>query len=282
MPQTAPEPRGTVLIDTSLLVELQKKPRYSLPVKDALSGFRFKGVSSFSKLEFKRAWLQRLALLHKYCRDPGVTRIAEVLDRIEKCLSHPMQKRRVHTMLQALNAFLDLEPDKISQKAQLIRARQHFKHAVLAGQYALEEIATAVLRGTACVRAEEPARELADGSLDVTISRCKPSHIRCAIHEFFDGHREAFRAIADGVDGATMPSNELQGIRDGIRRAQENSTHLCDDRNCKAIGDAIIAVDGKNMDVYAANNDREWQLLAQVLGKRILNPVSTARAPQGE
>jgi len=274
MPRAVPTTVGTVLVDTSLLVELQKRNTSSQPVKDALSGFRFRGISSFSKLEFKRAWLKRLAYLHSLCRQPGVTRIADVSERLEKRLAHHLQRRAVQTCFQALHAFLALEPDRISQTAQLARARQHFKHAVLASSYAIREAATGEFRGTACVRAEEPVRELADGSLDVVIRRCKPSEIRCAVHEFFESHRGVFQGIADGVDRAESPSAELCRIRDGLRKAADNPVHLCDDKNCASVGDAIIAVDGRDMDVFAANNDSEWHLLGQVLGKTLLNPVS--------
>ncbi|MCH8218412.1 MAG: hypothetical protein IH892_16765 [Planctomycetes bacterium] len=48
---------------------------------------------------------------------------------------------------------------------------------------------------------------------------------------------------------------------------------LCDSKNCSAIGDAIIAVDGKQTDCFAANNDKEWQFLAKTLSKKLINPV---------
>ena len=62
---------------------------------------------------------------------------------------------------------------------------------------------------------------------------------------------------------------------------RERITHLCDNRHCARIADAIIAVDGRKVDEYAANNDKEWRLLARSMGKTLLNPVSGQRVDPG-
>ena len=56
--------------------------------------------------------------------------------------------------------------------------------------------------------------------------------------------------------------------------AQRDSTHLCDSKHCAKLADCIIAVDGKKMDVFAANNDKEWITIAKTMATPLVNPVT--------
>lgn len=263
----------TVLVDTSLLIEQQKRERHATPVRYALAAYRFQGASSYSKLEFKRAWVQRLGYLHWVCRKPDIESIVDVQDWIERKLTHTGHQRRLHTCLAQLNRFFDLDNNVITEFAALVRLRAHCKHAVLGAAEAMKEMITGEFKGSGCVRAEEPARELPDGALDVSIARCKPSDIQCTIHHLFENQKMVFGAIADHVDSSDKASGELKTMAKHIRVAQDDPTHLCDDRYCRKLADAIIAVDGRKMDVFAANNDKEWLTLASVMNKQLLNPV---------
>lgn len=271
---------ATVLVDTSLLIEQQKGPRLAKPVRQALARFRFRGASSYSKLEIKRAWAKRLAYIHGLCQRSDVASILDVWEQFNKLLgAHPGNRRKVETCQQQLIAFLRDQPSTLSERAKLVRLRAHCKNAVLSLYEAVQETITGEFYGTKCVRAAEAPRECADGSLDVTIRRCKPEKIQCTVHTFFEEHREAFRAVARFVDQNSMSSEELRQMRDHIRKAERDPVHLCDDKHCCRLADMLIACDGKNMDTFAANNDREWIPIAEIMGKPLLNPVRDARHP---
>jgi hypothetical protein len=265
---------GTVLLDTSLLIELQKRDKYALPVRKAVSHFRFKGASSYSKLEFKRAWIREIAYIHTLCRDAGVRSIADVIDRINRRLASPHQRRRVQTCMEAFTAFFEFGKYALSDRAQLARLRSLCKTRVLEGAIALREAITSEFRGTECVRAEEPPTEHSDGSLNVTIRRCSPDRIQCRVHTFFSENEDHFAQLANEIDSNPGASQELKTMRDHIRLAQQEAIHLCDDKHCSKLADSIIAVDGKNMDVFAANNDKEWITIAKTMAKPLVNPVS--------
>jgi hypothetical protein len=62
-------------------------------------------------------------------------------------------------------------------------------------------------------------------------------------------------------------------MREHIGEAQQSPEHLCDDRHCCRVADALIAVDGIKLEVFAANNPAEWELLARILDKQLINPA---------
>ena len=268
------QPPTTVLVDTSLLIEQLKRERSARPVREALAPFYFKGASSYSKLEFKRAWLQRLAYLHDVCSKPGVDSVVDVIDWVNRKLSNqPFRRGSLQTCLDMLTRFFDLNSDAINKPAQLAKLRAHCKRSVLDGTAALLQLITAEFKGTRCNRAEEPATENADGSLNVTVPKCQPHNAKCAIVEFFVSNKAAFSSLANHVDTLPDASKEMKNMQEHIRLALADPRHLCQAGNCARVADAIIALDGRQMAVFAANNDREWVHISNVLHKPLLNPL---------
>lgn len=271
----------TALVDTSLLIELQKRNEYAQSIRDMLGGYRFLGVSSYSRLEFKRAWVQRLALLHSICKRPKVTSLADVVQAILHAGSHPAQHRRLTTLFQAFEKFLRHGVARLPENVQVARLRAHAKNAALMSAAHLEDSLAGrygEFKATECIRAQEPVREKRDGSLDATIRTCSPSKIQCRVHEFFRENATAFAGIVAAIESTEKPSAELRAMAEHIRISQENPEHLCDDKHCRKIADAIIAVDGKDMDDFAANNPSEWETISRAMGKTLVNPVQRRSA----
>ena len=267
----------TVHIDTSLQIERCKAKKKAQVVEDRLKAFQFKSTSSYARLEFKHAWLQRLCYL--YSASQNVSRTDEVIGYIiDRLGAHPMHQRRLTTCLQAIESFLSRINEDLSPRAQLIRLRNHIRNAVL-GAYAWWDFSiTHEYNGTGCVRAAEHPKQLAGERMDVSIPLCKPNHIECTIHEFFEKNKKYFREIRVAIESlGDNASKELKETKRIIDEADNNPVFLCDSRNCPKLGDSLIAVDGLSMDCFAANNDREWQLLSNVLGKKLVNPVRDAK-----
>ncbi|MEE9294604.1 MAG: hypothetical protein V3W34_06560 [Phycisphaerae bacterium] len=264
-------------MDTSLLIEQQKRAEYAQPVCKALRRFRFKGTSSYSRLEFKRAWLQRLAYIHALCRRSDIHSVNDVFTKINRSLSSQWQLRHVKTCVDAIGRFLEIDDRAISSRAQLTRLKGYCKHAILASAETLERMVTHEFDGTQCARARERPVEQPDGSIDVAIRQCRPESIQCTVHNFFELHKQDFKAIARHAEEMDKASDELKKLAQHTRLALKDPVHLCDDRNCRRLADALIAVDGKDMEVYAANNDREWGPIATVMKKPLLNPVTGER-----
>jgi hypothetical protein len=138
---------------------------------------------------------------------------------------------------------------------------------------------TAEFKSTRCQRAEEVPTEKPDGSLDVAIRRCSPREVNCNIVGFFLKNKEHFLSIAAEIESTASASDELRNAAATIRRAMDTPDILCG--SCSNLADSIIAVDGKDMTVFAANNDKDWILLAKVLGRELLNPAREKKRGTG-
>ena len=268
--------KSAVHIDTSLQIELCKDPESVRVVERALSEFTFHSTSTYTRLEFKRAWLRDLAYLHRISRD--VRSFDQILTEMNKRLgAHSGNARRLNRCLQGIASFLSRVPDETSFGVMLVRFRCHLEQTVLGAFEWWERPLTHVFTGTQCVRANEKP-SLAGGKLDVTIPRCKRERIACAVHTFFEEEKDKFLSIAAAIEGAgASASTELKTIHKTIRIAERDPEHLCNDRHCSQMADALIAVDSGFVGTFAANNDREWELLAKTLGRELINPVHAAR-----
>jgi hypothetical protein len=268
----------TVHIDTSLQIERCKEPKKAKIVERGLEGFGFKSTSSYAKFEFKCAWLRDLAYL--YSCSQKVNRLEELLGYVnDKLNAHPANRSRVSRCLQGIESFLSKVPAEISYAASMIRLRSHIHNAILGAYAWWESSITHEYNGTTCLRASEQPRELSGGKIDVSVPRCSRDDIKCTIQRFFEQNKQHFIAIGLAIkELGNNTSEELQEAKKIIEDVEKNPGSLCDDSVCRRLGDVLIAVDGLNMDCFAANNDKEWMLLADVLGKELINPVRDAKA----
>ena len=263
----------TLHIDTSVQIERCKGTETAGSVERVIKDFKFKTTSTYAKLEFKRAWLQRLAYLHS--ASFKVERDDQLLEYVNKKLgAHPAHRRMMSTCLQAIISFLLQINGPLTPQARLLRLRSHIRSSVLGAhtwwtEYSVEH----EFDGTGCIRAQEKPTERG-GVLDVSIPKCNRSNINCSIHQFFSENLDVFLYIKSRIEAlGQSASDELKRANEIISKSMDDPTHLCNTKICAAIGDVIIAVDGIKMGCFAANNDKEWVFLANVLSKKLINPV---------
>ena len=264
---------AAVHLDTSLQIERCKTGRKAEPVLSFLRDFRFVSTSSYARLEFKRAWLQRLAYL--YSLSGQVKTIGEVSGVLaDKLGSHPLHRRQLSTCLQAIEAFLLPTNDRISETAQLTRMRAHLRGAVLNAFSWWEASVTHEYNGTNCVRASERPRVSGGGKLDVSIPKCRRNAIRCRIHSFLQDNRVHLRAIKAEIDRlGSNASDELIKAGAVLDAFEDDPEKVCQDDVCVKLGDILVAIDGIDIGSFAANNDKEWIPLARALQKHLLDPL---------
>lgn len=273
-------PSVTVHVDTSLLIEQLKEDKKSKPVKDALAKYVFKSTSTYARKEFKQAWLQDLGWLYKVSRE--CDRIEEVYDRITKSFWLEVAKRRLSRCMDAMKAFMSRQSPNLPLGAVMAKLRSSLAEMILGGVQAWERNVTHEYTGTRCVRAIERPIRAEDESIDVTVKRCKQAKIQCTVHEFFESNQHHFDAIDKAITAqGAAASKELSKTSKTIQLAMKNPKVLCDIKNCSAMGDAIIAVDGVKTDHFAANNPKEWDTIAGALGKPLHNPVALAKKVDG-
>ena len=93
---------ATALIDTSVQIQRMKRRTLAYPVERELARFRFTATSSFSRYEFKRAWLRDLAIVHAKAMSAEV--YEDVPAAIDKSFgSHPRTRARL--ILQRYKGF---------------------------------------------------------------------------------------------------------------------------------------------------------------------------------
>lgn len=265
----------TVLIDTTLQLEQQKiKPRPTV-VETALSGFHFRAASSYSRLEAKRAWVQRLAYIHTESKQ--VDSIPQLLDRITRKLgSHPGHRRRLTTSIEAISSYSERLKGSMSGHAAMERFRYLIVDAVLSLNTWWDRSIHHEFDGTKCVRAKEfPTFDLRTETIQAGIARCVRSKIQCNIHNFRSNNAANFEKIIDSVSGChhgADKSPELVAAAAILEASKVDATHLCDDGVCAKIGDCLITVDGLKMSHFASTNAREWGPLARTFDRVFLNP----------
>ncbi len=271
---------ATVHIDTSLQIERCKEAKKAGIVEQAIGCFPFKSTSSYAKFEFKHAWLRDLVYIYNISQ--RVNRIEKLLAYIDDNLNkHPATHRRVSRCLQATVAFLSKVPGKISYKAAFLRLRNHIRSAILNAYLWWDLSVTHEFNGTGCQRASEPPIERA-GKIDLSIPECKVNNIKCAVHLFFEKNKHHFVAIRNAIEAlGDKASSELKKAREIIDIVIKNPAILCKQDYCQKLGDVLIAIDGYDMGTFAANNDKEWEIIAKTLGKELLNPVRKAKTESG-
>jgi hypothetical protein len=267
----------TVHIDTSVQIERCKAYRKAQIVNKSLQHFPFKSTSSYAKYEFKAAWLRDLTYL--YSASQKVSQVEELYGYIDDKLNANLKTRnRLSRCLQAMESFLSKIEWDISPRTYFVRLQSHIRNTILGAYTWWNQSITHEYGGTGCVRAFEEPRELLGGKIDCSIPQCRPNNINCAIHEFFKKNEELFTSIAIAIESLSdNASKELKEAKKIIEDAKKNPNYLCDDRVCRKLGDVLIAIDGVDMDCFAANNDKEWGLLSKVLGKELINPVRDAK-----
>lgn len=267
----------TIHIDTSLQIERCKEPKKARIVEQRLKDFGFTSTSSYAKFEFKCAWLRDLVYL--YSASHKVRRVEQLIGYVNDRLNaHPVNRRRVNRCLEAIVAYLSRVPGELSYAAAFLRLRTHILEAIISAYPWWEQSTYHEYDGTGCVRANEQPKRRAGGFLDMSIPQCRVKNIKCTVHQFFEKNKELFIAIKFAIESlGKNASKELQKAKKIIENAEKKPENLCDDSNCRKLGDILIAIDGFDMDYFAANNDKEWELLSQVLGKELVNPVREAK-----
>jgi len=275
MTNSAQEDLHTVLIDTSLQIERCKSQNKAVVVERSLRRFGFKSTSSYAKLEFKRAWLRDLAYIYR--ESECVNRPEELVGRInDKLNRHPANRRRVSRCLQGIEKFLGEVPGHIPYEVALTRFRAHLRVAILGAYTWWDSSVSHEFDGIDCARARtKPLNR--HGRIDVSCPRCAPNKVECGLQRFFEEKKRYFLLVSSAIGSRPDASDELKAAKDVIDKACSTPSVLCDDKNCAKLGDILIALDGLQMDCLAANNDKEWRLLAEILRKPLLNPVRDAR-----
>lgn len=260
----------TVHLDTSVMLEHFKRSSNRQRVASALAGYTSKSSSTYAKYEFKKTWLRDLHFLHSRTFLERVRRPEDLIEEIRRSFA-PNQINRLCRCLEVWCAAIE-KFGPAADSARLLRLRNHLARAIMNGFSQWAALVGQEHDHLKCGRAREEPTMSKCGRIDACVPRCTRDVIQCDIQAFFAEHLSIFRDIA--IRGERLDASpQLRVAALQIREAERASEHLCDDHVCQKLGDALIAVDGLEMEELAANNDRDWIALSEVLGKRLINPL---------
>jgi hypothetical protein len=233
-------------------------------VSALLASARLVGTSTFSKLEFKLSFLRDLAYLHgKLYQFRSIPRVLHHLATLP-----PPHHRRLQRALDHLARFFTFHGG--DEAATVDAILLSIENGVANYWDTFDTSVDYVADGTGCVRSRDAPRLNRD-RVEVTHKQCRPDLINCRIHRFFEENRQAFQGVAVAI--ASLPeerlTNELRTFQRLITEASADPTVLCDDRNCRRFGDAIIAADAGGFPVIVSSNQREFEVLCAALQKRL-------------
>ena len=256
-----PENDAALFLDTTAHFNRQStRQEVREEIERLVSSVQITGTSTYSRLEFKRSFVQDLAYLHGKLREFGS--LGAVFDHLSRL--QPQQHRKLSRVLVHLGKFYQHAPGGERETVEAILLA--IEANALTVMEWFDEGVDYVADGTGCVRSKDVPR-LIRGHLDVAVKNCRVEDVRCRIHRFFEENRLAFGRITAEIDSLqdVDRTEELVATRQIIRQALINPGMLCDDRVCRRLGDALIAVDSKGFPSIASSNLREFRVLCAAL-----------------
>lgn len=260
-------------LDTSIQMERCKHRHLSAPVEVALRQYSSRGTSSYAKLEFYRAWIQRLAYLHELCiQFPDLPRVMAHISTLP-----PILGRTMATTFQALSAHLDQQSSSLPSDIAFIRLRSHIGEAIMGWDQWWRTSINSECSGTACARANLRPRQKSSGSIHVVIPKCRPDKRECHVDTFFSSRMSEFKSLAAATDSRADSSGQSKRAALRVQSACHDPASLADNKECAKISDWIIALDSATKSTLVANNDSDWLAIAATLRRELHNPVREAK-----
>ncbi len=257
-------PGPEVFLDTSIFCCMKKGPLFRSRIREVLSLFKWKGTSSYAKVEFGNVVLAQAEYYLRKLAQFGS--LAASLDFIGNVLPHKLHKAKVTWSFNLLCVHYGENDAECTERAKL-SLRRLMKLGVA---FVDQQCDDPVEDGTACYWAKRGVQKKRDGSLVWKSPKCKAENRRCSLDTFFRKNQDVFLKIKAAID--KLPdeekSDQLRAFSAVIGEAAEDPAMLLDyATGCKRLADAIIAVDSQRYRSVFSQNIAESQVLAQVLNQ---------------
>jgi hypothetical protein len=253
-----------VFLDTSIHCCLLKGSLFQQRISDVFRRFRWKGASSYAKVEFGNVVL---AQAQYYLRKLGeLGSLEKVQDYIGNVLPHRLHRAKVTWAFNLLRSF-GRDDAECTERATLSLQRL----MKLGVAFVEQTCDTPIADGAACYWAKRGV-QLTRGQFLWKTPNCQPKCRRCRVDEFFAENEGVFRHIKEAIDALPdgQKSAQLQGFSDVISQALGDPTVLLDYQSgCRRLADAIIAVDSVCYRSFFSQNLAESDLLTEVLGQTL-------------
>jgi len=253
-----------VFLDTSIHCSRLKGPLFVDRIARVLSLFRWRGTSTYAKVEFGNVILAQAQYYLRKLNELGSLR--RLKDFIGNVLPHSLHSAKVVWSFNLLENHYGRDEKECSE-----RARLSLRRLMKLGVGFVEHSCDAPLKdGTQCYWAIRGVQRKRNGELLWQSPVCSRQHKRCKIDDFFVENRETFIRIKAAIDALPddQKSNQLESFSAVIAQALADPACLLDYKTgCKKLADAIIAVDSIGFKNMFSQNAAESTLLTKVLGQ---------------
>jgi len=266
-PETAASPVGPtpeVFLDTSIHIASMKGTREAAKVASTLRQFKWKGTSSYAKVEYGNNILSAVTYFRDKLKELGSFEALRsyVYNRLPGFNKHQIKYKNWFSNL--LSKCHTPDDAEAMERAELVLDSMWLK-----GTDAVSDRCDQVRDGTKCVWADQNS---STGNRWIRPKRCNRGRARCNLPEFFVEQTARFHAIRDAIREISPErrTQELSNFADIIDAATGNPEILRDYSECSRLADAIIAVDSDGFLSFFTQNIGESDVLCAVMGQVLL------------
>lgn len=240
---------SSLFLDTSIQISRKGNDANEIKkIEDTIAQHDFISTSSYVRLEFKQSYIQDLVYLH---RNLVLERsIARVMQKVKGLTTHPGHIRKLSVIMDAVIGYFVNTRNFHSDSFDRDFAEQFafYLEIILEDiwNWFNEESVDYISDAIGCIRSKEPPTKKTL-TFNVRVKKCKSQKIRCSLNKFFKKKEAEFRAIRGYInsldDAKKGKPDELKKIVAIIDQGLANPDSLCNSRECRGLGDALVVVE---------------------------------------
>lgn len=266
-----------IYLETTIMIDrLCKGIETKRRVEQVLTKYRKSYTSRYTKMEFKKGFLQNLIYLHG--KIVQCNNLNEVFSAISK-LSVTPQKNKLRTILESISVFYkniwSKKPSEIIETYGDITIDEYLKNnaesfldrLIRKSWKEFDNVVDETINPTNCFIDMEDPRKI--GRIyDNTPRTCDKSKLRCGCREFFNRNSQKFSAIREKLKVLPNPDNETVNRIRSLKKILRVSNREIRSQDCWYCGDAIMAVEAPNGADVFNNNPMHYIPICEAIKKR--------------
>lgn len=275
-----------LFLDTTIQVDRvlkEQPPELLVSLNALLARFNYLVGYSYSRLEFKRAVIQNLALILDYlCDDRSFFRA------LQRAIAIGARRPRRAATLMSIAAWLGFQ---IKQQIEVtlgedldqrlaMRAESYLRNAIVYLWKRFDKSVDSVTDRTECRRAIEGPRRKANGRFDVSIAESNCRMKECNNANFFRAHLPLMKQVRDQLEQLRAQKSkkftkELETALERLKAAISYPDGLYDYKACGGVGDIWMHLEclAAGVKDFATTNYKESEVLCPMLGLTMQNPA---------
>lgn len=259
----------SIYFDTTVIIDLFSVNNTKVQQRrQTLTQYNQKITSTYVKMEFKRAHIQRtlVYLLNLFNQEKDLGEIKSRIDKLQGY--HKQQYARCAERLAYFFSWLSNEKTGERTVAEIAHEKiPNYLRRMISWHWSrFEKEIDTITDGTSCVLAKiAPLR--VGNTFDVTLKKCKSTNIQCKIVEFLRTNCSDFERVKIMLENLPSRDQEQTKMLNSLNHILIRYEHISDQRHCWDCSDAIIAIEAPNGSTVMSSNTRHFSPICNALGK---------------